>query len=113
MPTVRTAAGADPGGSRRTSSATPRPEPCVGADAFRGFLGPFSKILTRSGLIAAFGGTDSAVLIYDTDTVSVQNAPAAEYLTIRDGQIVRMKIIFDRAPSPHGWDHPIGCCPRP
>ena len=28
----------------------------------------------------------------------VKNAPAAEYLTVRDGLIVGMRIIFDRAP---------------
>ena len=72
--------------------------PIIGAAAFRGFMGPFSQILTRTELIAAFGDTRTAVLIYDTDTVPVQNAPAAEYLTINDGQIVRMTIIFDRAP---------------
>ena len=69
-----------------------------GADAFRGFMGPFSQILTRSELIAAFGDADTAVVVYDTDTVPVQNAPAAEYLTVRDGLIVGMRIIFDRAP---------------
>ena len=40
-----------------------------GADAFRGFMGPFAQILTRSELIAAFGDADTAVLIYDTDTI--------------------------------------------
>lgn len=70
----------------------------IDADAFRGFMGPFSQILTRSELIAAFSDTQTAVVIYDTDTVPVQNAPAAEYLTINDGLIVRMTIIFDRAP---------------
>ena len=68
----------------------------VGADAFRGFLGPFSRILTRSELIAAFGDGRTAVLIYDT--VAVQNAPAAEYLTVTNGKITRMRILFDRAP---------------
>ena len=69
-----------------------------GADAFRGFMGPFAQILTRSELIAAFGDAETAVLIYDTDTIPVKNAPAAEYLTVRDGLIVGMRIIFDRAP---------------
>ena len=72
--------------------------PLHGAAAFRGFMGPFSQILTRSELIAAFGDADTAVLVYDTDTIPVKNAPAAEYLTVRDGLIVGMRIIFDRAP---------------
>ncbi len=70
----------------------------VGADAFRAFMGPFSQILTRSELLSAFGDRDTAVLIYDTDTIPVQNAPAAEHLTVRDGRIAQMRIIFDRAP---------------
>jgi SnoaL-like domain len=72
--------------------------PVVGADAFRGFMGPFCQILTRSELIAAFGHGTAAVLIYDTDTVPVQNATAAEYLTVSHGHIIAMTIIFDRAP---------------
>jgi len=69
-----------------------------GADAFRAFMGPFSQILTRSELLSAFGDRETAVLIYDTDTIPVRNAPAAEQLTVRDGRIVAMRIIFDRAP---------------
>ena len=34
-----------------------------GADAFRGLMGSFTKILTASSLIAAFGDDDKAVLI--------------------------------------------------
>ena len=70
----------------------------VGAEAFRAFMGPFAQILTRSELLSAFGDRSTAVLIYDTDTIPVKNAPAAEYLTVRNGLIVAMRIIFDRAP---------------
>ncbi|MFC4943629.1 nuclear transport factor 2 family protein [Pseudonocardia sp. GCM10023141] len=69
-----------------------------GIAAFRAFMGPFSQILTRSELIAAFGDDTTAVLMYDTDTVPVPDAPGAERLTIRDGRISHMRIIFDRAP---------------
>src|SRR6266513_2952481 len=47
-----------------------------GADAFRGFMEPFTKILTRAELIAAFGDDRSTLLMYDTDTVPVPHAPA-------------------------------------
>ncbi|MDQ3809273.1 MAG: nuclear transport factor 2 family protein [Chloroflexota bacterium] len=70
----------------------------VGADAFRGFMGPFVEMLTSSNLIAAFGNHTTAVLIYDTDTVPVKNAPGAECLTVKDGKITHMRIIFDRLP---------------
>ncbi len=70
----------------------------VGAKAFRGFMAPFVQILTSSKLMAAFGDDRTAVLIYDTDTVPVKDAPGAECLTCEDGKITHMRIIFDRLP---------------
>ena len=69
-----------------------------GAEAFRGFMGPFTEILTASKLIAAFGDDEKAVVMYDTDTVPVRDAPGAECLTVRNGKITHMRIIFDRLP---------------
>jgi hypothetical protein len=69
-----------------------------GAEAFRGFMEPFTKILTRSRLIAAFGDETKAVLMYDTDTLPVKDAPGAECLTVENGKISSMRIIFDRLP---------------
>ena len=69
-----------------------------GAEAFRGFMGPFVQILTRASLIAAFGDAEKAVVMYDTDTVPVSDAPGAECTTVRDGKITHMRIIFDRLP---------------
>jgi hypothetical protein len=69
-----------------------------GAEAFRGFMGPFAQILTSSRLIAAFGDDETALLMYDTDTVPVNHAPAAECLTVTDGKIRHIRIIFDRLP---------------
>ncbi len=69
-----------------------------GAEAFRGFMEPFTKIVTRDELIAAFGDDGTAVLIYDTDTVPVPHAPGAECHTVDNGKITRITIIFDRQP---------------
>lgn len=69
-----------------------------GAEAFRGFMGPFTEILTASRLIAAFGDDEKAVVMYDTDTVPVRDAPGAECVTVRNGKIVHIRIIFDRLP---------------
>jgi len=69
-----------------------------GAAAFRGFMEPFSRILLRAELLGAFGDDTSAVLFYDTDTVPVPGAPGAECLTVRDGRIVELRIVFDRVP---------------
>ena len=69
-----------------------------GVTAFRGFMEPFTRILTRSELIASFGDEEASLLMYDTDTVPVNGAPGAEYHTVRDGKITYIRIIFDRAP---------------
>ncbi len=69
-----------------------------GAEAFRGFMGPFTRILTGSALLAAFGDETTALLMYDTATLPVASAPGAELVTVREGKIVELRIVFDRAP---------------
>lgn len=69
-----------------------------GAAAYRGFMAPFVRILRRAELIAAFGDDETAVVVYDTETVPVPSAPAAECVTVRDGRITYSRFIFDRAP---------------
>lgn len=69
-----------------------------GAEAFRGFMGPFAQMLKRAELLAAYGDDSNAILVYDTDTVLVDGAPGAEHLTVVDGRIAQLRIIFDCAP---------------
>ena len=69
-----------------------------GADAFRAFMGPFAGIATGSRVIAAFGDATTAVVMYNTSTRAVPEAPGAEYVTVADGRITYMRIIFDRLP---------------
>lgn len=69
-----------------------------GAEAFRAFMAPFAQGLVTSAVIAAFGDDTTAVLMYDTDTVAVPNAPGAECVTVAAGKITHMRIIFDRLP---------------
>lgn len=69
-----------------------------GAADFRVFMEPFSQTVTRTELLAAFGDESTAVLVYDTDTITVSNAPGAETITVHAGKIVRIRIIFDRLP---------------
>jgi hypothetical protein len=69
-----------------------------GADAFRAFMEPFSRILTASRVIAAFGDERTALLMYDAETVPVPSAPAGEHLTVHEGRITHLRIVFDRAP---------------
>ena len=69
-----------------------------GAAAYRDFMGPFVQILTGSELVAAFGDSEKAVVVYDTETMPVKSAPGAECVTVKDGKIIRSLFIFDRAP---------------
>jgi ketosteroid isomerase-like protein len=69
-----------------------------GAEAYRAFMAPFVQILRGSSLIAAFGDADRALVMYDTETVPVPSAPAAECVTVRNGKITHSWFIFDRAP---------------
>jgi len=69
-----------------------------GAAAYRGFMGPFIQMLTGSELLAAFGDDEKAIVVYNTETVPVKSAPAAECVTVRDGKITYSRFIFDRAP---------------
>ena len=69
-----------------------------GAAAYQAFMGPFVQILTSAHLIAAFGDDETAVVVYDTETVPVKDAPGAECVTVRDGRITYSRFIFDRLP---------------
>lgn len=69
-----------------------------GAAAYREFMGPFVQMLTGSKLIAAFGDRQTALVMYDTETVLVKSAPGAECVTVNDGRITYSLFVFDRAP---------------
>jgi hypothetical protein len=69
-----------------------------GIEAYRAFVGPFTQILKSSTLIAAFGDEDTALAMYDTETVPVARAPGAECVTVKDGKITHSRFLFDRAP---------------
>jgi len=69
-----------------------------GAAAYRGFMGPFVQILIDSKLIAAYGDDRTALIMYDTQTVPVTSAPAAECVTVTGGKITYSRFVFDRAP---------------
>ena len=69
-----------------------------GAAAYREFMGPFVQMLTGSTLIAAFGDRETALVMYDTETVPVKSAPGAECVTVKDGRIIYSRFVFDRTP---------------
>jgi hypothetical protein len=69
-----------------------------GADAFRGFMGPFVQILTGSEQLAFYGDDDTAVIVYNAATTPVAAAPTCELITVTNRRIAEMRIIFDRLP---------------
>lgn len=69
-----------------------------GAEAYRGFMAPFVQILRSATMISAFGDENTALIMYDTETLPVKSAPAAECVTVNDGKITYSRFIFDRAP---------------
>ncbi len=70
----------------------------VGAEAYRAFIGPFAAMLLGSQLIAAFGDDETALVMYDTETVPVKSAPGSECVTVEDGKITASRFLFDRLP---------------
>ena len=69
-----------------------------GAARLRAFMEPFARSLVSSSLVSAFGDDGVAVLYYDTSSVLVAAAPAAERHTVVDGRITELRIVFDRLP---------------
>ncbi len=69
-----------------------------GAEAYRAFMAPFVQILADAHMIAAFGDEETALIMYDTETVPVKSAPGAECVTVKDGKITHSRFLFDRAP---------------
>ena len=61
-------------------------------------MAPFVGMLVRAELLWARGDDEQATVVYDTETKLVPSAPAAEWVTVRDGRIVHSRFIFDRLP---------------
>jgi hypothetical protein len=72
--------------------------PIAGPADFARFMGPFAGSLVSSHLLAAFGDEHTALIMYDTTTALVADAPGAELHTVSAGLITSIKIIFDRQP---------------
>jgi hypothetical protein len=69
-----------------------------GAAAYRAFMGPFVQLVVSAEVLAAFGDEETALIMYDTETVPVKSAPGAEWVTVKDNKITYSRFVFDRAP---------------
>ena len=70
----------------------------AGASAFRGFQDGFARMTERLTLVAALADDGDAMLVYVANTKPVAEAYVAEHLTVRDGKIVALRVIYDSAP---------------
>lgn len=68
----------------------------TGKGAFRDYLGGFLRVFAGWTDVAAFGNEEHALLFYYPHTQVTSAAPAAEYFTVRGGQIVENLLVFDR-----------------
>jgi hypothetical protein len=68
----------------------------VGKVAYRAFLEGFMSQLTGVRMIAAFGDSDTAVLVYYPHTAATSAAPAAEHFVVVAGRVSRSALVFDR-----------------
>ncbi|MEZ5085946.1 MAG: nuclear transport factor 2 family protein [Tessaracoccus sp.] len=76
-----------------------------GKEAYREFIGGFAPMLTGIEDIAEFTDGDRVALFYYPQTASTSTTPAAEFFTVREGQIAESVLIFDRlsyGPPEHG-----------
>ena len=69
-----------------------------GIDAYRAFMEPYVEQLIGATLIAAFGDDETALVMYDSATQLVAQAPGAECVRVAGGLIVHSWFVFDRAP---------------
>lgn len=69
-----------------------------GAEAYRAFMAPFVQMLIGAKMLAAFGGEELALVMYDTETSLVKSGPGAECVTVKDGKITYSRFVFDRVP---------------
>ncbi len=68
----------------------------AGAAAYRQFLAGFAGQLTGVEMIASFGDSQTAVLMYYPRTATVTDAPTAEFFAVSAGKITRTVLVFDR-----------------
>jgi len=70
----------------------------TGIEAYRPFLANFQPLVLGYEMISALGDEETAVLVYELHTAPVTSALTCECFTVRDGQIIHNRLIFDQTP---------------
>lgn len=66
------------------------------AEFLTGLTG-FGQFVNRINLLAEFGDTDEAMLLYDVDIEAIGRLRVAEHFTVIDSQITRIRHVHDTA----------------
>lgn len=67
-----------------------------GAEFLAGLTG-FGELVNGVDLLAEFGDTDEAMLLYDVDIEAIGTLRVAEHFTVIDSQITRIRHVHDTA----------------
>ncbi|MFE2972388.1 nuclear transport factor 2 family protein [Streptomyces sp. NPDC059340] len=70
----------------------------TGKDAFREAEAMFLPMITGVKVISAFGNDTSALLMYSIDTAPVPANTTGAHLTVTDGKISTLRIVYDQTP---------------
>jgi ketosteroid isomerase-like protein len=71
----------------------------TGAEGYRDFLAPFVTNMVSGELVDVLADEDHAAAVYVVETPFAKDFRAIEYLTVKDGKITHVVIVFDRAPA--------------
>ncbi|MFF3336346.1 nuclear transport factor 2 family protein [Streptomyces sp. NPDC002888] len=70
----------------------------TGKDAFREAEAVFLPMITGVTVISAFGDDTSALLMYSVDTAPVPANTTGAHLTVTDGKISALRVVYDQTP---------------
>ncbi|MFG2260780.1 nuclear transport factor 2 family protein [Streptomyces mirabilis] len=70
----------------------------AGKDAFRKAEAMFLPMISGVTVISAFGDDTSALLMYSIDTAPVPGNTTGAHLTVTDGKISTLRVVYDQTP---------------
>jgi SnoaL-like domain len=70
----------------------------TGTQKFREFHDGFARMIKKITVLAAYGGDEQAVIVYNAETHPVASAVTAELIKVENGKIVSTDVIYDATP---------------
>ncbi|MBD8807783.1 MULTISPECIES: nuclear transport factor 2 family protein [Pseudomonas syringae group] len=69
-----------------------------GVESFRSFHDGFARMTTKLSILAIYGDDEQAVIVYDVETHPVPHSTVAEFITVKNGKLIRTQVIYDATP---------------